>query len=73
MENGRYRKLTVDHIHNVEQDLIFSTGSHDNRTMVKNGIYLVKAKKYACQGTHKPLHKCGVAIFNKNKDLGGLD
>lgn len=32
-EKGRHRKLTVDHIHNVEKDLIFWTVPHGSRTM----------------------------------------
>lgn len=32
-ENGRYRKLTVHHVHNVVKDLIFWTVPHSSRAM----------------------------------------
>lgn len=46
-ENGRYKKLTVDHIHDVEQDLIFWTVPHGRtmRLLLKDETYLVKTEK----------------------------
>ena len=46
-ENGRYKKLTVGHIHDVEQDLIFWTVPHGRarRLLVKDEMYLVKTEK----------------------------